>query len=433
LYFVVETIEQLERLPKPEKCFIDLVTLSEDAHPKLTAPSVIYYNDFNKGYILPIKHSEAFSLNFEDVLKFLKEIPTVYLLDKKWHSYFIDLPNAVDVYFTILDTENEIQDLNCFTPVHLDFYNRFRYQENVNHIIPISKHYERCECLFERVYPYFGKERNLAWINEYISVYKWVEEQGIGIDPKLFDKYFEPNWKARSVNGGRIYTSYNLYNITSRPTNAFNGINFLAFNKENNSKSAFVPVNDRFIELDFDGYHLRLINNIFNRKFGLDESVHVSLGREYFGVEELTAEQYQESKKITFRQLYNGIEEELKKISIFQDIAEFIEMMWMNFKETGFVELPNGRRLSKGDFNPQKLFNYYIQCLETVNNTKKLSKLKKLLEGKKTKIVLVVYDSMLIDYSADDGKETLNQIKQILEEDGYGVKAKIGTNYNFSK
>jgi hypothetical protein len=40
---------------------------------------------------------------------------------------------------------------------------------------------------------------------------------------------------------------------------------------------------------------------------------------------------------------------------------------------------------------------------------------------------------MLIDYSADDGKETLNQIKQILEEDGYGVKAKIGTNYNFSK
>ncbi len=34
---------------------------------------------------------------------------------------------------------------------------------------------------------------------------------------------------------------------------------------------------------------------------------------------------------------------------------------------------------------------------------------------------------------AEDGKETLNQIKQILEEDNYGVKAKIGTNYNFSK
>lgn len=81
--------------------------------------------------------------------------------------------------------------------------------------------------------------------------------------------------------------------------------------------------------------------------------------------------------------------------------------------------------------NPQKLFNYYIQCLETVNNVKKLSKLKNLLENKKSKIILVVYDSMLIDYNAEDGKETLNQIKQILEEEGYAVKAKIGTNYNF--
>lgn len=75
----------------------------------------------------------------------------------------------------------------------------------------------------------------------------------------FFDKYFEPSWKARSISKGKIYSYYNLYNITSRPTNAFNGLNFLAFNKENSSKTAFIPSNDRFIELDFDGYHPRLI------------------------------------------------------------------------------------------------------------------------------------------------------------------------------
>jgi hypothetical protein len=431
LYFVIETIEQLSKLPKPEKCFIDLVTLSEEAHPKLTTPSVIYYNDFEKGYIFPIKHSEAFSLDFSSVIDFLREIPTIYLLDKKWHSYFFDLPQAVDVNFTVLDVEDELKDTNCYTPIHLDFYNKFKYQEDTNAIIPISKHYERCECLFDSIRNYIGKERNLPWINEFISVYKWVEEQGIQIDDRLFDKYFEPSWKVRSISKGKIYTYYNLYNITSRPTNAFNGINFLAFNKENNSKTAFIPSNDRFIELDFDGYHPRLIANLIGKNFGSNESVHVSLGRQYFGTEELTDEQYQESKKTTFRQLYNGVEDQYKHIEFFENVDELLQAAWTEYRRQGFLELPNGRNIRMENANPQKLFNYYIQCLETVNNVKKLSKLKNLLENKKTKIILVVYDSMLIDYNAEDGKETLNQIKQILEEEGYAVKAKIGTNYNF--
>jgi len=72
-----------------------------------------------------------------------------------------------------------------------------------------------------------------------------------------------------------------------------------------------------------------------------------------------------------------------------------------------------------------------VQCLETVNNVKKLIKLKDLLESKKSKVVLVVYDSILVDFLKEDGRETLDQIKQILEEDGYVVKAQIGRNYNF--
>jgi hypothetical protein len=47
------------------------------------------------------------------------------------------------------------------------------------------------------------------------------------------------------------------------------------------------------------------------------------------------------------------------------------------------------------------------------------------------KDLLVVYDSILVDYAASDGKGTLSHIKDILEEDGYKVKAKKGSNYNF--
>ena len=53
-YFIVETEEQLAQLPKPGKCFIELVSLSEHTHPALTTSCVLYYNDFQKGYIIPI-------------------------------------------------------------------------------------------------------------------------------------------------------------------------------------------------------------------------------------------------------------------------------------------------------------------------------------------------------------------------------------------
>jgi hypothetical protein len=66
-----------------------------------------------------------------------------------------------------------------------------------------------------------------------------------------------------------------------------------------------------------------------------------------------------------------------------------------------------------------------------VNNVKKLTKLKELFQGKKSQVVLVVYDSILVDYSADDPKGFLTQIKEVLEEDGFKVKAQRGSNYDF--
>ena len=431
MYFIIETAEQLSQLPRPEKCFVELMSLSEHTHPALTTPCVLYYNDFEKGYIVPINHSEAFSLSIDQIQTFLRGIPKIYLLDKKWHSYFLDLPNGIDLYFTLLDIEGKIPDVQCYTPVHLDYYEKFKYSPVVNNYIPISKHYERCECMFEMVKDYVGRESNTEWQNKYTEVYKWVEEQGILVDEKLFDKYFETPWKGRSLRDSKVYSSYNLYNITSRPTNAFNSINFLAFNKENGSRTAFIPENDAFVEFDFDGYHIRLIADAMYTDIPQDQSIHEYLGKQYFNKEELTPEEYQEAKKITFRQMYNGVEEEYMHIEFFEDVYHTVRAMWTAYTNNGFLELPNGRKLTQENANPQKLFNYYIQCLETVNNVKKLNKLKDYLKDKQSKVLLVVYDSILIDYAVSDGKGTLSHIKDILEEGGYKVKAKKGDNYNF--
>lgn len=434
MYFIIETKEQFDKLPKTSKCFIDVVTLSEDAHPALTSPSILYYNDFQKGYIVPINHTEGFSVDFTNVRELLASKERVYALDKKWHSYFLDYDakNVVDVYFTMLDKDGKTENLDCYTNVHKDFYYKHRYLDNVNTIVPISKHYERCECMFESVLPYIGEEKDVEWFHNYTEVYRWVEEQGIGIDEKVFDKFYEPTWKANSIKNGKIYSKYNLYNITSRPTNAFNAINFLAFTKGNKSRSAFIPTNDIFLEFDFDGYHLRLIANKIGYELPQDVSIHTYLGQQYFGKKELTPEEYQESKKITFRQLYNGVEHEFRHIEFFNKVAIFIEDLWDTMQHQKYIVLPNGRYLKGVDFNPQKLFNYYVQCLETVNNVEKLLKLKEILKGRKSKVVLVVYDSILVDFAKEDGRETLDNIKNTLQEGGYLVKGQSGKNYDFA-
>ena len=433
-YFIIETKEQLDKLEIGTRCFIDIVSLSEDAHPSLTSPSVIYFNDFNKGYIIPINHTEGFSLDWNHVKDFIQSHLKVYVLDKKWHSYFFDERKClIDVYHTMLDEKGSTTDLDCYTNVHKDFYYKHKYLENVNSILPISKHYERCECMYESALPYIARvPENLDWLHDYTEAYLWVEQQGIKINEKTFDKYYEPTWKSNSIKDGKIYTKYNLFNITSRPTNAYNALNFLALPKDK-SRSAFIPANDIFVEFDFDGYHLRLIANTIGFELPTNVSIHTYLGQQYFNKKELTSEEYQESKKITFRQLYNGVESKYKRIEFFYKVAIFIEDMWETGQHQKYIKLPNGRLLRALDFNPQKLFNYYVQCLETVNNVKKLLKLKELLETKRSKVVLVVYDSILVDFSKEDGRETLDQIRDILQEDNYLVKVQLGKSYDFGQ
>lgn len=431
MFYIVETQWQLQNLPQTDECFIELIAQCDDYHPNLTNPSLVYYNDFNKGYIIPITHSEGFSIDLGNVYKFLSRKAKVYVLDAKWHSYFLASHNLVDVYTTVLDETNKLEEDDCNTRLHNDYNNKFKYESNRNTLIPISKHYERCQCLYDSIKPFIGLEENLPWKNDYYEAYKWVERRGIKIDEKIFDKYFEPVWKARSVKNGLIYTSYNLYNVTGRPTNAFNGINFLAFNKDNNSRAAFVPYGDFFVEFDFDAYHLRLLGNHLGVELPQDESIHKILGCHYFGVDELTEEQYKESKKITFRQLYNGVEEAYREIELFKRISQFVLELDNHYTKHGYIILPNGRKLLKGDYNPQKLLNYYVQCLETVNNVQKLLRLRDYLSNKLSGVVLVVYDSILIDFHKQDGIETIKGILAILQEGGYTVKVQKGTNYNF--
>ena len=65
------------------------------------------------------------------------------------------------------------------------------------------------------------------------------------------------------------------------------------------------------------------------------------------------------------------------------------------------------------NMNPQKLFNYMLQNVETSTNVCILMEIHKLLRGKNTKLVLYTYDSFLFDY--DESENLIEEIKEIFK------------------
>ena len=156
----------------------------------------------------------------------------------------------------------------------------------------------------------------------------------------------------------------------------------------------------------------------------------------YFSKDELTEEEYKQSKELTFKQLYGGVFEQYKDIPFFKSMNEYVDNLWKTFNEENKLKLIGGKVLAKDQIQnptPNKILNYIIQSAETYNNVMSLKRVIEYLENKQSKVILYTYDSFLIDYSNSDGKKTLQKIKQLLEMDGYVVKVSYGRNYNSLK
>jgi hypothetical protein len=109
-----------------------------------------------------------------------------------------------------------------------------------------------------------------------------------------------------------------------------------------------------------------------------------------------------------------------------------IKKLWNVYQQEKQIKLATGRILHyNSELSPTKIFNYYIQSLETKSNVEILKKVLKYLENKQSNIILYTYDSVLLDFSKEDGIETVMEIKQLLESTGFTTKMKKGTTYGF--
>ena len=390
----------------------------------------IYIMDTKKEYIVPYRHKDCICLDSEHI-NTLTSKADIYVLGKKRFVNFYH-HKTYDADLVEYFQSNKMLQLEDADTIAHDWYNKWYYNEtNVNDYIPIVKHFERCSDMkdkFIESYSTFKPSESFKYYNElFIDNLYAIERNGLKVNYNKFVEKFQTN----NLIGSTTYTEYNIYTTTGRPSNKHGGVNYAAINKLDGSRESFVSRHEygMLLELDYDSYHLRLIGDIIDYDFG-QENVHTYLGKQYFGKDKLSEEEYEQSKQISFRLLYGGVDKDFAKITFFGKVKDFTYTLWKKFQSKGYMETAILKRKlfrnAMSDMNPSKLFNYYLQSMETEYNMAMINKVNALLGPYDTKLILYTYDSLLFDFAIKDGKQLILDIKKLMTNGKFPVKLKAG-------
>ena len=418
MFWLVEDDKQLELFKKFAKgeAFVEIIPNNHFEHPVNNGVCAVYIRPLNsdKGFILTNNHSETLNVGIDAIKCVLNALDKIYVRDKKEFLHYFVLQNLFDITLTL---PTYIPDR---TTSHQYFYYKYPSKEDVNRIVPIVKHYEYCENIFNDLKNRINEPINNFYNERATVVFNAVERSGIRIDRDRFKSYFYDE------SSEYVYTQYNFKTLTTRPANKFNGINYAALNKDNGCRTSFIPRNDRFVELDISAYHPTLLGLLVGYNFG-EEDIHKAFAKMY-------KVDYQKSKELTFKQLYGGVFEQFKDLEFFQRVQIYVDDLWQRFNKDGYIECPISKHLYRRDkledMKPQKLLNYVLQNLETSMNVRILWDIFKSLKNRKTKLVLYTYDSFLFDFDESE-VGLIEEIKQIVKNYKLQIKESYGSNYDF--
>jgi hypothetical protein len=418
MYWLIETEKQLLELSKfgYEEAFVELIPYSNLIHPTKNQICAVYIRPLNstKGFITSIDHNEALPLNINDVKSVLNAFKKIYVRDKKEFLHYFILKELYDI---TLNSPPYIQE---HTQTHNFFNSKFPKKKDVNRIIPIVKHYEYCENIFNDLKPRINEPINDFYNTKTSVVFNAIERSGIRINRDEFQSRFHDN------DGEYVHTQFNFKTLTGRPSSKFGGVNYAALNKENGDRKCFIPRNDFLFELDISAYHPTLLGKLVDYDFG-DEDIHMAFS-EMYGVD------YQKSKELTFKQMYGGVFDQYKDLEFFKKMKVYTDDLWARFQNEGSIECPISKHIYKKDeledMKPQKLLNYVLQNLETAMNVCILWEMFKVLKGKNTKLILYTFDSFLLDVDKTE-KKVIEEILEVFKNKKLQIKYNYGSTYDF--
>lgn len=402
---------------------------------------VFYFNQSSQYYIININHTDCLGMKIEG-LNFLSEKQTgrlnriVYWY--KEFSQLYDIDDAVDAEILFMCSFGKTADeYQIPKPYYKDII-------NINDSVPISKQLEQIKSLLN-IYNSCSTWKTFVSVREfskYVKSFGEIEKNGIFVNEELSQQR-----EGKRNSEGLVFSSYNFLTSTLRPSNTFGGTNFSALNKNTGIRKHIVSRygdDGRILNLDFVSYHPRILANIFGDLFkkhpsrfsshystiNADTNIYDWIQKQS---EELNQLSYDEMKVLTFRQIYGGIDDDIKQIPFFNDIGLFIEKLIKTMDGRGVIDsrifkLPLKVVEFGKPISETKAFNYYIQALETELNVQKIKKIVELLRDKKTKLILYTYDALTFDIYREE-TYLLKEIESILKEGEYPIKVTIGKNY----
>mgnify|MGYP003635618002 FL=1 len=384
-----------------------------DKHPMNNGLSFLYVRFSNLDFILPFNHNDCETLEID----LSTSNQDKWIWDKKgFLQTDVNISNLKDIQTALYFESSIIYQFKDKLEPLTNFYYRLGLRDDLGKSIPIMKWSEVLRGMADE----WELSHTNEWVDEtMIPLLSDIERKGINVDTEKFIDRWPDNKKQ--LLESKVFTEYNPYIITSRPSNRHGGINFGALNKKDGTRDVFIPKQGKmFLQLDYDAYHVRIIAKLI--KFKLPKgSIHQWLADEY-------GCSYDESKQRTFRILYGGVSDEDRKIPFFDKVDKFIHNFQNESIKRGYLQTPKGRKIPIGWIeqpNGLKFFNYLLQATETEFNIEAM----KILQEKGLPLpVLYSYDAFLYEFDETE-VDTIKKIKSVLESFGFPVKADWGTDY----
>lgn len=389
---------------------------SHRAHPFGSRISFIYYRE-SEGVdgIINFNHIDAKQLEKFDLTKLISE--TTLVLGNRYIGSI-----GIDYEYAFFE-EKGIPFI--FSEVVNGVYRGYKTDyKDLNDCIPLMKWYEILKTI-----PTISEIKK--WYKKYSEVINTLGRlEGAGVkvvEEKFIDSFNFPEQllKKNSI----VYTQYNPYTITGRPSNRHLNVNWSALNKSDGTRSCIISRHPHgtLLQFDYESYHIRLIAKLVGYEFPKGITAHQHLANLY-GCDVETA------KKITFTYLYGGLDDNARGIPFFQKVDEYIKKLYQTFVILGKLttllykrEIPFSRIESP---NEQKVFNYLLQSLETEINLMKIGEVQEFMMGKMSKMILYTYDAFLIDTHPIERDGIIKSVSDIMEKGNFPVKIEEGIDYD---
>lgn len=412
----IETSEQIvhaiEILDTNDVFVFHLFTENQHTHPIESKPMLLMIRNIrtHEKFAISFSHPDCIATSTHWLSKIGNTSCKKLIIDKKNTNHIFSFKNSVDISLhTYFRNKNKI-DIELPKCISCKSIPIMRLLKIFN---------DTSEKIISNIHLYESHTDNL--INDLSSVLSRLETS------KIF------SLKENKL----LHTQYNMFTPTSRPSNRYNNINFLALNKKNGGRNDYTSrygSEGAMAMIDYESYHLRLFANHIQYKLPKD-SLHTYLGKLYHNKETLTEEEYELSKKITFNLIFGGITQDIiDNVPFMKAIHEYVMNVKTLYEKHSYVETWIYKRRIYSDVfesspSPYKVFNYLLQAAETERNCKILGNVLEFIENKQIKLPLYTYDAFLFDLHKSEFKN-IKEIINIMNHDGeFPLKLYVGGNY----